>query len=70
MVLFLAQVSKREQRFPMTTAHFLISGQSNVDQWFHTDDGSTLDAFKSKYMQLNPGVTDVILVNERAAPAG
>ncbi|MEO0342234.1 MAG: sialate O-acetylesterase [Pseudomonadota bacterium] len=45
----------------MTIAHFLVAGQSNVDQWFHVDDGSTLDAFKIRYMSLNPGVTDVIL---------
>ncbi|MEO1563795.1 MAG: sialate O-acetylesterase [Pseudomonadota bacterium] len=45
----------------MTIAHFLVAGQSNVDQWFHADSGSTLTAFKTKYMALNPGVTDVIL---------
>ncbi|MEM9716983.1 MAG: hypothetical protein AAF826_10755 [Pseudomonadota bacterium] len=45
----------------MTIAHFLVAGQSNVDQWFHADSGSTLNAFKTKYMALNPGVTDVIL---------
>lgn len=45
----------------MTIAHFLVAGQSNLDQWFHTDNGSTLDAFKAKYMALNPGVSDVIL---------
>jgi len=45
----------------MTTAHFLVAGQSNVDQWFHADDGSTLDAFKNHYIALNPGVTDVVL---------
>ncbi|MEM9212453.1 MAG: hypothetical protein AAGA63_13300 [Pseudomonadota bacterium] len=45
----------------MSIAHFLIAGQSNVDQWFHADDGSTLDAFKAQYIALNPGVTDVVL---------
>ena len=44
----------------MKIAHFLISGQSNIDQWFHSGEGSALKAFKETYLSLNPHISDVI----------
>ncbi len=40
-------------------AHFVLAGQSNVDQWFHADDGAVLDAFKETFLAFNPQYTDV-----------
>ncbi|EPX80952.1 sialate O-acetylesterase [Litoreibacter arenae] len=42
-------------------AHFVLAGQSNIDQWFHVDDGSALKAFKEAFLALNPRYTDVQL---------
>jgi Ca2+-binding RTX toxin-like protein len=40
-------------------AHFILAGQSNVDQWFHSDGGAPLEAFKQTFLALNPQYTDV-----------
>ncbi|RLJ41030.1 hemolysin type calcium-binding protein [Litoreibacter meonggei] len=40
-------------------AHFVLAGQSNIDQWFHVDDGSALESFKETFLALNPQYTDV-----------
>lgn len=40
-------------------AHFVLAGQSNIDQWFHVGNGSTLEAFKETFLALNPRYTDV-----------
>lgn len=40
-------------------AHFVLAGQSNLDQWFHAGDGVALEAFKATFLELNPQYTDV-----------
>lgn len=40
-------------------AHFILAGQSNMDQWFHAGDGAALTAFKDTFLALNPQYTDV-----------
>ena len=40
-------------------AHFVLAGQSNLDQWFHADDGAALGAFRQTFLALNPQYTDV-----------
>ena len=40
-------------------AHFVLAGQSNMDQWFHAGDGAALEAFKGTFLALNPQYTDV-----------
>ena len=40
-------------------AFFVLAGQSNLDQWFHANDGAALDAFKDTFLALNPEYTDV-----------
>ena len=40
-------------------AHFVLAGQSNLDQWFHADGGAALEAFRETFLTLNPGYSDV-----------
>lgn len=40
-------------------AHFVLAGQSNVDQWFHAGDRAALEAFRETFLALNPEYTDV-----------
>jgi hypothetical protein len=40
-------------------AHYVLAGQSNMDQWFHAGDGAALEAFKDTFLALNPQYTDV-----------
>jgi len=40
-------------------AHFVLAGQSNIDEWFRAGDGAALEAFKNTFLALNPQYTDV-----------
>ncbi len=40
-------------------AHFILAGQSNMDQWFHAGDGAALTAFTETFLALNPEYTEV-----------
>ncbi|NRA98310.1 MAG: hypothetical protein HRU32_00600 [Rhodobacteraceae bacterium] len=40
-------------------AHFVLAGQSNIDQWFYVGDGAPLGAFRQTFLELNPEYTDV-----------
>ena len=40
-------------------AHFVLAGQSNLDEWFNANDGTALEAFKAEFLRLNPEYTDV-----------
>ena len=40
-------------------AHFVLAGQSNMDEWFHAGDGAALEAFRDTFLALNPQYTDV-----------
>ena len=41
-------------------ANFLLAGQSNIDEWFHANDGAALEAFEAEFLALNPQFTSVI----------
>ncbi|WP_298292275.1 hypothetical protein [uncultured Litoreibacter sp.] len=40
-------------------AHFVLAGQSNMDEWFNADNGAALDAFRAEFLARNPQYTDV-----------
>lgn len=40
-------------------AHFVLAGQSNIDQWFSAGDGVALQSFRQTFLELNPEYTDV-----------
>ncbi|MEM8694557.1 MAG: sialate O-acetylesterase [Pseudomonadota bacterium] len=42
-------------------ANFLLAGQSNIDEWFHVDDGAVLETFRKSFLRLKPQYRDVEL---------